>query len=125
MKFYLVISIGLLSLFAAPACAEDSVWLRGFTAYLTVGKMGKQGFMPTSIACRDSNLKGLDVAETEYKVSYAKRPDGVKFMWAVGSEYGRYRKLAEKEGYRQVGFDQYKRKKSGLVVRCAIWHKQG
>ena len=103
--------------------AEETGWLSGYNAYNRGKALERQGFMPVKMLCRDSYKRQLDVAETEYNVTFAKNTAGVKFLWAVGSEYGPYKLKADKEGYQQVSFKQYKRKKSGLVVRCAIWHK--
>jgi hypothetical protein len=110
---------------AAPICgfAEETGWLTGDKALATFRKLEIQGLMPTRVQCRDSNKRGLDFWETEYDVTMAKRPAGLQYYWAVGNFYGNTKVKAEKLGYRQVSLSQYKRKKSGLVVRCAIWHK--
>jgi hypothetical protein len=114
-----------ISALGSSAMAENGTdWLTGYTAYKALVAMENKGFMPVSIACRDSNKRGLDVGETEYKVKYAKNSSDIGYLWAVGSDYGQYSVKAKKEGYRRVSFAQYTRKKSGLIVRCAIWHKQ-
>jgi hypothetical protein len=109
---------------SSAAGGNGSDWMSGYTAYKALVSMESKGFMPTSIACRDSNKRGLDVGETEYKVQYAKNSSNIRYLWAVGSDYGPYNLKAKKEGYRQVSVDQYARKKSGLIVRCAIWHQR-
>jgi hypothetical protein len=106
-----------------PALAEETGWLTGYAAYRAFTKLERQGFMPVKVTCRDSNKRQLDIGETEYNVTVVKRTAGTRYLWAVGSSYGQYRLKAAKEGYRQVSIDQYTRKKSGLTVRCAIWHK--
>jgi hypothetical protein len=107
----------------APSFAEETGWLSGFKAYSRYKQLERQGLMPVKMLCRDSNLRQLEVAETEYNITFAKRPQGKQYLWAVGSEYGKYKLQADKEGYRQVSFRQYVRKKSRLTIRCAIWHK--
>lgn len=114
----------LILLVAGAAIAQTgSEWMTGYEAFKTLRAMESKGFMPVSITCRDSNKRGLDVGETEYKVKFVKNSNGVHYYWAVGSEYGRINLKATKEGHRRVSFAQYLRKKSGLTVRCAIWHK--
>lgn len=105
------------------ASAAETGWLSGYNAYKRGKELERQGLMPVRMLCRDSNKRQLDVAETEYNVTFAKRAAGVKFLWAVGSEYGPYKLKAAKEGYKQVSYKSYVRKKSGLTVHCAIWHK--
>ncbi len=112
-------------LLAAPALgvAEETGWLTGDKALAAFRRLEGQGMMPTRVQCRDSNKRGLSFWETEYNVTVAKRPANMGYYWAVGDSYGRIKAKAEKEGYRQVSLGQYTRKKSGLIVRCAIWHK--
>jgi hypothetical protein len=108
---------------ASSALAESSGWMSGYNAYKVYRKYERDGFMPTSITCRDSKLRQLDVGETEYNVTFAKNTQDLRWYWAVGSDYGPISRKAEKEGFKRVSFGQYKRPKSGLIVRCAIWHK--
>ena len=107
----------------AQTFAEETGWLTGDKALAAFRKLEGQGKMPTRVQCRDSNKRGLDFWETEYNITVAKRPAGLQYYWGVGNFYGSTKLKAEKQGYRQVSLSQYKRKKSGLVVRCAIWHK--
>jgi hypothetical protein len=103
--------------------AEETGWLSGYKALAKGQTLVRQGLFPVKMACRDSNKRQLDVGETEYNVTFAKNVNGTAFLWAVGSEYGPYKLRAAREGYRQVSYKSYVRKKSGLTVRCAIWHK--
>jgi hypothetical protein len=103
--------------------ADDTGWLTGYKALAKGQSLVRQGLMPVKMACRDSNKRQLDVGETEYNISFAKNANDTAFLWAVGSEYGPYKRKAAKEGYRQVSYKSYVRKKSGLTVHCAIWHK--
>ena len=114
-----------LFLLAVPAAsfAEETGWLTGYKALSAFRKLERQGMMPTKVQCRDSNKRALDLWETEYNITVAKRPASKDYYWAVGDAYGRTRLRAEKEGYKQVSLGQYTRKKSGLTVRCAIWHR--
>ncbi len=119
-----LVSAMLISLVTGPAIAETGTeWMTGYDAFKTLQSMESKGLMPVSITCRDSNKRGLDVGETEYKVKFVKNSNDVHYYWAVGSEYGRMNLQATKEGHRRVSFAQYVRMKSGLTVRCAIWHK--
>jgi hypothetical protein len=119
----ILVALTISMLFPTSGFAEETGWLSGYNAYSRGKQLERQGFMPVRMLCRDSNKRQLDVGETEYNVTFAKNTNGTQFLWAVGSEYGPYKLKAEKEGYRQVSFKQYVRKKSGLTVRCAIWHK--
>jgi hypothetical protein len=105
------------------ALAEETGWLSGYKAYARYKQLERQGYMPVKMLCRDSYKRQLDVGETEYNISFAKNSAGTEYLWAVGSDYGMYKLKADKGGYRQVSFKQYTRKKSGLIIRCAIWHK--
>jgi hypothetical protein len=107
----------------APGIAEETGWLSGYKALTKGQAMVRQGLFPVKMACRDSNKRQLDVGETEYNVSFAKNVHNTAFLWAVGSDYGPYKLKAAKGGYRQVSYTSYVRKKSGLTVHCAIWHK--
>jgi hypothetical protein len=109
---------------AVPAArAEETGWLTGYKALMAFRKLERQGLMPVKVQCRDSNKRGLDLWETEYNVTVTARPPGLRYYWAVGDAFGPTRLKAEKQGYRQVSLSQYKRQKSGLTIRCAIWHK--
>jgi hypothetical protein len=103
--------------------AEETGWLSGYNALSKGRDLVRKGLFPVKMACRDSNKRQLDVGETEYNVTFAKNTNDTAFLWAVGSEYGPYKRKAAKEGYRQVSYKSYVRKKSGLTVHCAIWHK--
>lgn len=123
-SFFAAVS-ALLSIASFPAtAASDPGWMTGYSAYKALVTMENKGYMPVSIKCRDSNKRGLDVGETEYKVGYARRTNNIPYFWAVGSDYGMFDRKAKTEGYTKISFDQYKREKSGLVIRCAIWQKR-
>jgi hypothetical protein len=113
------------ALAAAPsaALAEETGWLTGYKALTAFRKLERQAMMPVKVQCRDSNKRGLDLWETEYNITVTARPAGLRYYWAVGDAFGPTRIKAEKQGYRQVSLSQYKRQKSGLTIRCAIWHK--
>ena len=117
------VALALMMSVPAAALAEETGWLTGYKALTKGQSLVRQGLFPVKMACRDSNKRQLDVGETEYNVTFAKNVNGTAFLWAVGSEYGPYKRKAAKEGYRQVSYKSYVRKKSGLTVHCAIWHK--
>jgi len=83
-----------------------------------------RGKLIHSIKCRDSKSIGLNVRKGQYKVVYSDNPKKIKFLWAIGSAYGRYEKIARKRGYKRVSFDQYRRKVSGLNIRCGVWQEK-
>ena len=118
-----VASFALVASLAGAAHAETTDWMSGYAAYKIYKKSESKGLVPSKIQCRDSLLRQLDVGETEYRVTFTDPPQRVDYLWAVGSDYGKQALKAKKEGYHQVSFNKYARKKSGLVVRCAIWHK--
>jgi hypothetical protein len=122
---YRTLALFVAALSAAPAAAfaEETGWLSGYKAYAQHKQLERQGYMPVKMLCRDSHKRQLDMGETEYSISFAKNTAGTRYLWAVGSDYGMYKLKADKGGYRQVSFKQYARKKSGLIIRCAIWHK--
>jgi hypothetical protein len=113
----------LVGLLTTSAVAESSGWMSGYNAYKVYRKYQRDGFIPTAITCRDSKLRQLDLGETEYNVTFAKNTKNLRWYWAVGNSYGAISRKAEKEGYKRVSFGQFTRPKSGLIIRCAIWHK--
>jgi hypothetical protein len=115
-------AIFLASVMTSGAVAESSGWMTGYKAIKVYRKYQRDGYVPTGISCRDSKLRQLDVGETEYNVTFAKNTKNLTWYWAVGNSYGPISRKAEKEGYKRVSFNQYTRPKSGLIVRCAIWH---
>jgi hypothetical protein len=125
MMHFTTVCFTALLLLSAPAVgfAEETGWLTGDKALAAFRRLEGRDLMPTKVQCRDSNKRGLSFWETEYNVTVAKRPANMGYYWAVGDSYGRVKAKAEKRGYRQVSLGQYTRKKSGLVVRCAIWHQ--
>ena len=119
----IILAAGIFAAAATSAKAEETGWLTGYKALSAFRGLERQGFMPVKVQCRDSYKRGLNLWETEYNITVAKRPADRFYHWAVGDSYGRIKVKAEKEGYRQVSLSQYTRKKSGLTIRCAIWQK--
>lgn len=106
---------------AAVASAESTDWITGYEALEMKPKL--KGKLLQSIECRDVVSNGLNLRKSEFRLTYTNNPSKKRFLWAVGSEYGRYNARAQKEGYELVSLHQYSRQ-SGLKVRCAVWHKK-
>ena len=53
----------------------------------------------------------------------AKNPEKIKIRWAVGNLYGPFREMSKRDGSRLISYDSFRRK-SGLKVHCAVWHKK-
>lgn len=110
--------------FAATSVhAETSDWMSGYQASRAWSKLKRQGHIPMAIECRDTGRRGLHVGELEYRITTAKLGDRLHWMWAVGSDFGKYENKARKKGYTRVSYSAFRRKKSGLLIRCGVWHK--
>jgi hypothetical protein len=113
----------LLSLATTSLNAETSDWVSGYEAVKTWKKLKRQGHTPMAIECRDTGRKGLNIGDLEYRITTEKLDKKVHWMWAVGSDFGKFQHKAEKNGYTRVSYSAFRRVKSGLLVRCGVWHK--
>ena len=60
---------------------------------------------------------------TMVNITYRNNPKEVDWTWAWGADVGRIGKKRMKQGFKRVSYDSFRRK-SGLKIGCAIWHKQ-
>ncbi len=123
MKVYLKKTIFALAvlIFCQPAYAAKTEWFKGKERYEIEKRL--KGKLLLEIECRDGKAPGLHLAQDEFRVTYSDNTPKTKFLWAIGSLYGPYKKRAEKNGYKLVSFNQFVRP-SGLKIRCAVWHKK-
>lgn len=107
--------------FAASSGWMDANELKKFSSkVLTRGKN-----IPTSIRCKNNTaVVGMSRKNTMLLIGYRPNPDKTKWEWAWGAGgIGSFDLIYVQTGYRKVSFDSYRRK-SGLVIPCAIWHKK-
>ncbi|MGJ8571208.1 MAG: hypothetical protein ACSHXI_10985 [Hoeflea sp.] len=104
------------------AHAETTEWFSG-KEQRTVQKRLRDKLL-MRIECRDTNRVGLDVSEFEYRVTYTDNPEKIKVRWVVGNLYGPFREQSKRDGSKLISYDSFRRKKSGLKVHCAVWHKK-
>jgi len=120
----LVVIVALFSVYSMGAQAALKKTTEWFTGSDRSARSKLNGKLIHSIKCRDGKSVGLNVRKGEYKVTYSDNPKQVKFRWAIGNAYGPIAKWAKKNGYKRVSFDQYRRKSSGLRIRCGVWQKK-
>ncbi len=104
------------------ASAETTEWFSGKEQRVVQKRLKDKLLM--RIECRDTNVVGLNVADFEYRVTYKENPENIKVRWAVGSLYGPFREQSLKDGSKLISYDSFRRKKSGLKIHCAVWHKK-
>jgi hypothetical protein len=104
--------------------ADTSEWMSGYQAYKAWFKQKRHDYTLMAIECRDTGETALDVGKFEYRVTAQKLDKPVKYLWAIGSSFGRYESIAKKKGYTRVSYSSFRRKKSGLLVRCGVWQKK-
>ena len=117
-----VIAALLVLCFAMPASAKTSDWFYGRDLSAMKKIVGKD--LLTKIECRDTPKKGVSFADFEYRVTYVKNPNKIRFRWAVGNRYGPNRERAKRDGYKLVSYNYFVRAKSKLKYHCAVWHKK-
>lgn len=106
-----------------PANAGTTGWLEGRKALASAKKFAREKYVPTAIHCRDSRTVGLDVRKSEYKIDFSNRKAEYKYHWAIGTSYAPVKLKVEKQGYKLVSMDQFRRKSTGLRIRCGLWIK--
>lgn len=104
------------------AHAETTEWFSGKDRRVIEKLLRDKLLM--KIQCRDTHRIGLNVADFEYRAIYTDNPKKIKIRWAIGNHYGPYRVKSERDGYKLVSYESFRRKKSGLKIHCAVWHKQ-
>lgn len=118
----ILLAIAALTAMMSAANAETTDWLKGREAVQTIKSKYRTGLVLTKMECKDTNRIGLDVGAFDYRLTFTKTEDAPPILWAVGSEYGRGEAQAKRDGYKSVSFDQFTRARSGLRVRCGVWH---
>ncbi len=122
--FKFVLSILTVFLFSSPGHAgaiKKTDWFLGKDRRAIVLMMKDKLLL--EIECKGNGHPGLHIARDSFRVTYSDNPNDIKYYWAIGSQYGRVRELAKKNGYKLVKVNRFVRK-SGLVIRCAVWHKK-
>jgi hypothetical protein len=117
----LVTALGVLLCSAAQA--DDSGWVSGYKAFNQFLLKRNGNFLPVKIECRDSNKRDYTEGNAEYRVTYIEADPRPFYRWGVGSGFAEAKALAQSEGLRLVSSGSFTRAKSGLVVRCGIWHQ--
>lgn len=119
--FFLVLA-GLFIGTGSVARAETTEWFSGKDQRVVQKRLHDKLLM--RIECRDTNRVGLNVTDFEYRVTYTDNPEKIRVRWAVGSLYGPFREQSKRDGSKLISYDSFRRKKSGLLVHCAVWHKK-
>lgn len=107
--------------FAASSGWMDANELKKFSS--KVLRKGKN--IPTSIKCKNNPaVAGMSRKNTMVLIGYRPNPNKTKWRWAWGAGgIGPVDLKYVKKGYVKVSTGSFKRK-SGLVIPCAIWHKK-
>lgn len=108
---------------AAPAHAASSGWVNANDLQRFSRNTLRSDNIPTAIACKnDDVVAGMDRRNTLVKVEYKSNPTHTPWRWAWGGNVGKIGIDLTKKGYHLVSEDSFRRK-SGLLIRCAIWSK--
>lgn len=108
---------------ASTAFARSTGWVNGYEWIRIAKTLTKNGEMPVSVVCKDSNSKGLTNQSGVAKVELQKNPGNIAWYWAFGARVNQVRARLEKRGFKLVSYSEYRRA-SGLKIPCAIWHKK-
>jgi len=114
----------LLGMASTAAHAETTEWMRGFKAYYAWAKQERRNITLVAVECRDTGKRGLNVADFEYRITFEARDPQTPYYWAVGSNFGKVDREARQKGYELVSYSAFRRKNSGLLVRCGVWHRK-
>jgi hypothetical protein len=124
IKSYSALMVATIVAVAAPsAFARSTGWVNGHEWFRIAKTLEKNGEMPVSVVCKDSNSKGLTNKSGVAKVEIQKNPGNIAWYWAVGDRVPSAKKSVEARGYKMVSYSEYRRA-SGLKIACAIWHKR-
>lgn len=117
----LVLYAGLLM--AGPVYAQSTGWLDANELPKFTKAHFSKNTLPTSISCKDSEVvAGMDRRNTMVKIEYGPNPNRTKWKWAWGTAVGKVDHDYKADGFKIVSEDSFRRP-SGLLIRCAIWHK--
>jgi hypothetical protein len=117
----LVLSVGLVV--AGSAYAQSTGWLDANQLQDFGKKHFSKQILPTAISCKDAEaVAGMDRRNTMLKIEYGPNPNHVRWEWAWGSLVGKIDHDNIAKGYKISSQDSFRRP-SGLLMRCAIWHK--
>ena len=125
MKKTFILSAVAALLFSVPsAFAESSGWINANELEsFSRSVLNKQDKLPVRIRCKNKNtVVGMNRKNTMVNVTYRNSPKEVDWTWAWGTDVGRIGKKRMKQGFKRVSYDSFRRK-SGLKIGCAIWHK--
>lgn len=110
----------------APAYAASSGWINANELVSFNNHVLKDGSLniPTGIACKNNDaVPGMDRRNTMVKIEYQPNPKHEAWKWAWGANVVKTGIDLTKKGYKLVSEDSFRRK-SGLLIRCAIWNKK-
>jgi hypothetical protein len=124
-----VIRFGLLALCAGlvmsgTAYAQSTGWMNANDMHRFSKAHFHDGAWPTSVSCKDAEVvAGMDRRNMLLNIEYGPNPNHTKWKWAWGPAVGRIEHDYAAKGFKMVSQDSFRRP-SGLLIRCAIWHKQ-
>ncbi len=124
MKLSLV-SLSMAAVFATamPVYAKSSGWINANELEHFSNKVLRKGNIPVKISCKNNDaVTGMDRRNTLVKIEYKANTKNLQWRWGWGGNVGKWAARYKKEGYKMVSKSSFRRK-SGLVVPCAIWHK--
>jgi hypothetical protein len=116
-------SIALLMCVAVnSARAESTGWITPNELEKVSKEMRSKGMMPVKVACRgdssSSNVRDSMQINMEWQPNREKR----HWHWIWGDQFGRLKHDLEKKGWKLASSSGFTRPKTGLAVRCGIFH---
>ena len=122
MKKSLVIFVFSLFVTTSAANAASTGWINAKQASREYRQFKIKKMIPTSINCKAGNKIGQSRQNTMLRMEYEPKSQNMKWALAWGDHVTPYSRKYLKKGFRLVSSGSFTRK-SGLRIKCAIWHK--
>ena len=116
------VTLAALALTSTPGEARETEWLKHAEWERKARALRAVGEMPVSVQCKGREKVWSRVPVGLVKLRIADNSDERDWQWVIGPDYGLKKRQLESSGYTLVSSDQYRRR-SGLLVRCGIWHR--
>lgn len=107
-----------------PAYSMSSGWINANELQSFHRNTLRKNNIPTSMKCKNNNaVIGMNRKNTMVNVQYRPNTSKTKWRWAWGTIVGPSHRKLTKKGYKRVSQSSFRRP-SGLLIKCAVWHKK-
>lgn len=87
--------------------------------------MENDKLMPTKMECRGDSRSSSVRESMEVRVTYIPNPSNKRWRWGWGANFVAIKNFWGKHGWSLVSASLFTRPKTGLLVRCGVFHKDG